>query len=295
MKKILSVIAATLALTILATGVMSGCGAVNSSASAATAGKKTARMIETTMSRLEVMNDSDFNFPTAFGNEFSIQKGKAEKEKTTRSPKIHPVPIPAQLDCPPGVECTAHNEHYRSDSYSRYLERFEDLYVLCVGISVANTTNNAKADAIREEVKELRRLSNELRNARRKNKDAFERFNQQNKGLKESTHQLHRDRNKIRMGANQSKKVNKNAIDVEAKTERNLKLMEKVERRQKLLDETHEKLVKLNSEIRAILEEVENKPKKAQKPSNLVRPNNHRTASSQLGSRGWESTNSNMF
>jgi len=253
MKKILSILAAALALTILASGLLTGCNA-NNSGSAANAGKNTARKIEITVDRLEIMRDKDLGFPGVFGNEFLLEENDAIH---AHDPRI--VPLPAKLDdCPSGVDCKP-SWRRKNKNYSEFLGKFDDLYILCADISAKNAKCNEKVDAIRGEVKQLRKLSGEVRKSKKSGKSAYTKFNEDNKQLGKSVVKLNRDRNKIRMNAKRQK-PSETAVDVESMTVRNAKLLNKVDNRLRLLEATHENLVKLNEEIRIILGKSAMKP-----------------------------------
>jgi hypothetical protein len=245
MKKTFGLIAIVLALTVLSSGIFAGCNA-NHSASAASACNNTAKRIERTVDRLEVMNDKDFKFPAVFGNEFCFD-GECV---AVRDPRI--VPLPARIDdCPPGVDCKPTHRR-KSKGYSNFITRFDELYALCASISMTNNKCIEKMNAIREEAIQLRNLSAELKRTKMTNKEAFEKLNSYNKELNESTKNLDRDRNRLRT-YRRLHRHHEHSVNVETDTARNLKLRDKVENRLKLLEDTHGKIAKLNDEMRVVM------------------------------------------
>jgi len=245
MKKKLCIIASALALTIFAGGVLAGCNP-NTASGAANNGKITARKIEATVNRLEVMNDKDFKFPAVFGDEF-FSEGT----------------LPEENNCPPGVKCKPPVRRSRyvpkhvgnrrlnreGKTHSEFLDKLDDLFISCADISSANEKCNQKISAIREEVKQYQKNMGDLRKTKKAGKDTYARVNSNNKQLDESAKKLSRDRNRLRESSF-GQKPNENSVDVEAMTMRNQKIMGKVENRLRLLEDTHEKLVKQNDEIR---------------------------------------------
>jgi len=247
MKKLICIIAASLVLAVLASGILSGCEA-NNSASAANAGKNAAKKLENTISRLEVMDDKDFGFPEVFGDEFFTEG----QEPTS----MRPVPTPSRR---------ISQRNYRAKHFggrqlnqdgparTKYLDQFDDLYILCADISAANTKCKEKVAEINEEIKQLRELSNEIKKSGKKGRYTFAKFNYNNKMLNESVTKLYRDRNRIRTTAKNRDKQHGKSLDIETSTMHSMKIMDKIETRLKLLEDTHEKLVAMNQSIRATL------------------------------------------
>jgi hypothetical protein len=245
MKKLICIIAASLILTILASGILSGCEA-NNAASAANAGKNTAKKLENTVAKLEVMNDSDFGFPAVFGNEFFTEEQEILRPTAPVSRRVNQRNYRAK-------HFGDRKLNQDGSARTKYLDQVDDLYVLCADISAANAQCNEKVAEIKEEIKKLEELSNEIKKSGKKGKYAFAKFNYNNKMLNESVTKLYRDRNRIRSAAKNNDKQRGNAFDVETATMHNLKIVDKLEVRLKLLDDTHEKLVAMNETMRVTL------------------------------------------
>jgi len=261
MKKIICIVAVALALTILASGMLSGCNA-KTSGSAANAGKNSAKKIDMTINKLEKLEDKDFKFPSAFGNDFF----------TSERPQLD-IPV----DCPPGVDCAPRTRHVNHKSYqakhlgerqinhdgtarAQFLDKFDDLYVLCADISAANDKCKAKIAEINEENRHLKQLSKEMKRTKKRGKENFAKFNMCNRQLNESVSKLSRDRNNINAKVKAPKKARGSAVDVEAMTMRNLMILNKVENRLRLLEDTHEKLLNTNESIRLTLGQGSHQP-----------------------------------
>lgn len=263
LKKTICMIAVALVLTFFASGIMVGCDSKNP-ASAANAGKNAAKKIETTINRLDVLEDKDFRFPTVFENDFF-----ADETMQART----------SFDCPPGAVCrprqrnankiTAANRSVEQRGYrarhignkqlnqegaqrTKFLDQFDDLYVLCADVSSANAKCKERIDAIKEETAQLRQLSNEMKKSGKKGKDTFAKFNLGNKQVDESVRNLRRDRNRVKSSTDGAR-TRSSSVDVEAMTVRNLKIMNKVENRLKLLEDLHKDVASMNESMRLIL------------------------------------------
>jgi hypothetical protein len=278
MKKTLAIVASALALTFLSSGVLAGCNA-NSSASAATAGKNTSKKVETTVNRLEKLEDKDFGFPVVFGGDFFLN----EKES-------------AASHCPPGVDCgpvtrarvgngkdSYKHKHFNrnrlnenSEARTTFLDKFDNLFLICADISAANTKCNDKANAIKEENRQLRDLSAEMRKASKKSKDTYARFNHSNRELNESVTKLNRDRNSIKSRVKTNKQDKGGSLNVDSMTTRKLVIMNKLENRLRLLEDTHAKMVRINESLRIAMDKkpaqdsVAEQPKPQPKPEKVV-------------------------
>lgn len=261
MKKVIVIIAVALVLTMLVSGVFSGCDA-KSSASAANAGKNSAKKIDMTIARLEHLEDKDFRFPSAFGNDFFA----SENSSINNSDLLVSAPTNC---CPPGVDCDSNTRYVNQQGYNakhfgnrqinqqgaartKFLDKFDDLYVLCADISAANTKCKEKMSAINEENKELKQLSKEMKKSNKKGKENFAKFNYCNRELNESVTKLSRDRNHIKSKVKGTKNRG-NSIDVEGMTMRNLMILNTVENRLGLLEDAHAKLLKMNDSMRMTL------------------------------------------
>ena len=246
MKKVLCIIAAALCLTFLASGILSGCDA-NNSASAANAGKNTVKKIDNTMGALETMEDKDFGFPGVLGNDFFVEDSAepAGVDTETTSRRLSQRGYRAK-------HLGNRKLNPNGTARTKYLDKVDDLYVLCADISAANADCAQIAAAIRQEAKTLRALSDELKKSGKKGKLTFSKFNAGNRQLNESVTKLYRDRNRIK-AAVKGAKTRGAALDVEASTMRGLMIMAKLENRLKLLRDTHEKLVLMNNEVRFAL------------------------------------------
>lgn len=261
MKKIFAIIAVALALTFLASGILSGCNAKNS-ASAANAGKMSAKKVDMTIDKLDTFEDKDFKFPAAFGNDFFVDETKSA------------------ADCTPGTDCEPcirriNHKGYRakylgnrqlnhdSAARSKFLDDFDDLYVLCADISAANAKCKAKIAEINKENKELKQLSKEMKKSKKKGEKTFAKFNFSYRELNESVTKLNRNRNHVKAEVKRSKRSG-SALDVETLTMRNLMILNRVENRLSLLEDVHERLVKFNEAIRQTLGKQISQPESEQ-------------------------------
>lgn len=276
MKKIIIIVAVALILTMLVSGVFSGCDAKNS-ASAANAGKNSSKKIDMTIARLEHLKDKDFRFPSAFGNDFFASENNNKQTNDSDllvsaqanccPPGVDCAPEASSVNnCPPGVDCAPNARYVNQQGYkakhfgnrqinhqgasrTKFLDKFDDLYVLCADISAANAKCQEKVTAINEENRELKQLSKEMRKSNVKGKENFAKFNYCNRELNGSVTKLSRDRNHIKSKVNGTKNRS-NSIDVEGMTMRNLMILNTVENRLSLLEDTHTKLLKTNDSMR---------------------------------------------
>ena len=271
MKKTICMIAAALVLTFFISGIMVGCDS-KTSASAANSGKNTAKKVSNTVSRLETLEDKDFRFPTVFENDFFSDETVTVSCAVYQCNERGCRPMPRQNNF--NNNATRNNQrnveergyrarhiggkqlNHEGAQRTKFLDKFDDLYVLCADISAANAKCKDRIEAIGEQTAELKTLSHEMKKSGKKSKEQFAKFNYESKQVDESAAALIRDRNRIKTSTI-GRKARESSVDVEAMTVRNLRIMNKVENRLRLLEDLHKDLLRMNECMRLMLEKQE--------------------------------------
>lgn len=202
---------------------LSACNA-NSASAAGSAGINTANRINTTLTSLESLSDRDFNFPAALGEDYYQDAESAEKY-------------------------TARN------NYNSFYKKVDDLYVLCADVRATNEKCKEVCAKIKSETAQLKKLSKELKkdNNNKQDKKRYALLNSINKEVVKADNELRKDRGRVRNRLKGLPKGDVTSIDVEKTTMRYMMVMNKVETRLKLLENTLAELEKMNAEARALL------------------------------------------
>ena len=238
--------------------IVSGCSS-SSAESAGNLGIKNADRVDSTVRKLEVLSIQDFNFPETLGTEFfvgldaidAISDGiKSTKSRSTNNSS---------------GERAFGGGKYRSRYFNidlinkgsrirnAFLDKIDDLYVLCADISVANEKCKQLITEIRSKASDLKDNSKKIKKTNI-DKRVLSKFNQENKEFNASVSRLNSDRNNIKSRLRGLPKNSKSSIDVDDLMMRYMMIMNKVETRLKFLEDTKEKIDKLNDEAIFIID-----------------------------------------
>ncbi|MCL2570531.1 MAG: hypothetical protein FWE16_04995 [Firmicutes bacterium] len=300
-KKIMGTIAVVTASAIL----LSACGA-NSNASAARMADRTAGRAENVIKRIERYDDSKFNFPAHFGNDFFVsnqnsleQDGykfqtntrkenfaknsnfsenmKKAKEKKALKPNTVKAWLGDEVNEQryQGKHFDISNLNKSNKSLTTYNHKMEDLYALCADISAANRKQNEALDKIKREASELRSNSKQLKaKGRTKHKTDYTAFNRAHDNAQKAMMALHKDKPGLKREMRMLPKSNVN-MNVEHMSKRYMTIMNKLDTRVSKLDAVTTSLGEMNDAMRVALGKVKQEPVyKAHNPSNRL-PNNY--------------------
>ena len=198
----------TAAILITAAVTMTACGD-STAASAARTGDNTAKRIDSVVKSMDTATDKQFNFPSAFGDDF------------------------AMMNCENGVCVPVTQQSQRPQKYNAYVNRLDELYNMCAGISMLNAQIKQCLTEIKLENNETKRLAKELRKTKadRENYVAIER---QHSDTKSNLDRLYKHRGQITKSTKRLPNSGDN-INVEAMTARYSAIKDKLEHRHRLL------------------------------------------------------------
>lgn len=229
---------AVLALSAIITGaIMLSGGGVNSAAAASRVANNCARKADTAVDRLEIINDSQFNFPKAIGTEFFVTKTPARG-----------VIYAAEAYTPRHFDMS--DLCMENPSRVAFLQSYDDLYALCADMSAANSSIERQVMDIRQETIALRGLAAEL--SSRKFDHDWKEFNQLHTELEAAIRAVKNDRNQVNRKLRILPRPSTN-INPEAQSIRYMKVMESLNSRVEKLETLKDSLQKLASSIASAL------------------------------------------
>ena len=236
--------------------VISGCHK-SSANSAGTASLKTADQLEATVKRLESLSIQDFNFPATLGSDFFVDLNSAITTQTSNSRSIRNTTERAFGGS------KYRSRHFNIENLNRmahtrnaFLDKLDDLYILCADISAANEKCKKAIEDIKIASTELKSNAKAIKKSDIDNKQTFTQFKDANSELDSAVKKLQSDRNNIKNRIKELPKNSKSSIDVDSLTMRYMMIMNKVETRLKLLEDTKEKIANLNNEAKNVLNNI---------------------------------------
>ncbi|MCL2755995.1 MAG: hypothetical protein FWE45_02990 [Firmicutes bacterium] len=262
--------------------LLSGCNA-NSADAAARMSDKTANRADTIIKKIDTYEDTHYRFPSAFGNEFFVTdhdykddfRFKSEtsyeiKDNTSSYQKdaaksrgikmFRPTSKKINKKTPATVNANTNeiNQRYQARHFEHtklnqnnqkkqaYMNRLDDLYMLCADISAANTKQNQLISQIREESNMLRQNASGLYG--KKTKADWSEFNKAHDDTNKAMTKLYRDRNSVGKRIRMLPKKSDN-VHPEKLTTRYQYVMSKLDCRIDKLEQTKSGLERMNNSI----------------------------------------------
>ena len=225
MKKFAIITALSLVITVAVALGTSGCAKVD----AKSAAHETNLMVRRTadvLKSLESIENSQFKFPNAFDKGFL--KTNQIREKHSRHQKMRS----------------------SSDEYDNYLEKLDDLYLICSEISDKNEQIASKTAQIRDLVSVTRDLTKQLYDGRKElenNNEIYEEIKAQSVSTRQNLERLFSDRRSITKQIRQLPDTNN--MNVNLSNVRFERIRERINYRIEMLDAVINNLEKLNNKL----------------------------------------------
>ena len=211
--------------------LLTGCGNANNANAAARMGNNTAKRADNIVKKLDTYEDAHYKFPTAFGGDFFVKdhdyandfyfKSVHTKEVQTiekqprklsermkmkslqrRASRQNAKPTSVNAGTMEGGRYMA--RHYESNRLNQenagkkaYIDRYDDLYMLCADISAANAKQDKLISEIRGETTQLRQNAGMVYGQNKKIKKDWSEFNKAHADTQKAMTMLYRDRNAV--------------------------------------------------------------------------------------------------
>ena len=224
---------------------LSGCGEANASSAGRTVDMAAMRTNEIVES-IENPSDKDFEFPRAFGNDFSgarenranfIDPFNSWRKDRRGENRIDP---------------EKRRQHItRPKAYREYIDKMDDLYLICADISERNAEIKAKRNTIKAEAAQSKTLSNEIKTKRLASgidAEVYEDIEAQCADILTKAKRIQSERTRA-TDAIRDFPMRGDNLNVAAETERYTKILKALDRRLGALAELEVAIAKVNCEM----------------------------------------------
>jgi hypothetical protein len=246
------VIACLCALTASAV-FFTGCSGSDAS-NAARISTSTAHQVDAVVKKLDTVSDKSFKFPTAFGNNFFTDGDQNKNQDAFFTGSYTPGPeYRRRINGNRTGRYVAEHftlEELNQDNKNRtaYLDKFDDLYVLCADISAINTKIKNRTEEIIRKNAENKIMAQNLKKTKA-SAETFSNISRKNEEINYELQKLNKDRNKL---ARQTRLLPDSGdnINVDALTVKYSSIMEKLNKRLESLEALDKSISDINNSMK---------------------------------------------
>ena len=230
---------------------LGGCGRATDAAGAASVSVKAAQSAESVVAKLDTVAVADFKFPASVGNDFFVAGGVTNEAENGVKALVESVSgraVDGGAKKRGSVRRVTNSNKYKSKHFdtsklnenntarNAYLDKVDDLYVLCADIVAANNAIAQTSADIKSESIRMKQTSVQLKAAKTDKKDMdLKKFNDQHARFGSNLNKLSSDKNNVKKRVKKLPKAGA-SLDVDAANKRYLAVMGRLETRLKLLD-----------------------------------------------------------
>ena len=241
--------------------MFSGCTKATNAATAAKMSVGTAQRAENVVAKLDTVEISDFKFPTAFGNDFFANESSSSNGIVNTSMNFS-----SDLNSPQTKNSARRivnnnpnrykSKHFDSEKLNNnntarnaYLDKMDDLYVLCADIAAANNAVGKLSTEIKRESTRMKQTAVEFKDDKtNRTKEGYKKLNELNDKVNGDLNRLANDRYNVKRRVKSLPKSG-NDINVEAMTKRYAVVMNRLDTRLELLSSLKGNMQLMNQDL----------------------------------------------